>query len=124
MYTSLLKAKGIPRNGLFGLVYAWMYMRTKTPECGCAEAHSKLVGHVAGHGLVPQIPPLKWKEVHAARCTCYVKVMLAGSTGWVEIHVEGETVLYSSEFSHTVIALVTARMFEVIAACSNLEPPQ
>ncbi|KAJ9510352.1 hypothetical protein QJQ45_015824, partial [Haematococcus lacustris] len=68
--------------------------------------------------------PYKRQGGQAARCACCVRSTPAGSTGWVEIHVEGEAAFYSSGRSHTAIGQVTAMMSEVIRACSNLVPQQ
>ncbi|KAJ9511498.1 hypothetical protein QJQ45_029850 [Haematococcus lacustris] len=78
----------------------------------------------AGMGLYSKSHPYRRKGGHAARCACCTKSTLAGSTGWVEIHVEGEAASYRSGCNHTAIGQVTAMMSEVIRACSNLEPEQ
>ncbi|KAJ9523335.1 hypothetical protein QJQ45_005380 [Haematococcus lacustris] len=78
----------------------------------------------AGMGLSSKSHPYKRQGGQAARCACCVRSTSAGSTGWVEIHVEGEAAFYSSGRSHTAIGQVTAMMYEVIKACSNLEPQQ
>ncbi|GFH28429.1 hypothetical protein HaLaN_26915 [Haematococcus lacustris] len=44
-------------NGFSGLISARMQTRIEASECGRAEPHAELVGHVAGYGLVLQIPP-------------------------------------------------------------------
>ncbi|GFH26599.1 hypothetical protein HaLaN_24773, partial [Haematococcus lacustris] len=75
-------------------------------------------------GLSSKSHPYKWKWGHAARCACCVKFAPAGSTGWVEIHVEGEAASYSSKQSLQAIGQVTAQMFDVITDCRNLKPPQ
>ncbi|KAJ9528132.1 hypothetical protein QJQ45_005780 [Haematococcus lacustris] len=75
-------------------------------------------------GLSSKSHPYRRKGGHAARCACCATCTPAGSTGWVEIHVEGEAAFYSSGRSHTAIGQVTAMMYEVIRACSNLEPQQ
>ncbi|KAJ9511439.1 hypothetical protein QJQ45_029900 [Haematococcus lacustris] len=75
-------------------------------------------------GLYSKSHPYRRKGGHAARCACCTKSTLAGSTGWVEIHVEGEAASYRSGCNHTAIGQVTAMMSEVIRACSNLEPEQ
>ncbi|KAJ9504664.1 hypothetical protein QJQ45_013528 [Haematococcus lacustris] len=75
-------------------------------------------------GLSSKSHPYKWQGGQAARCACCVRSTPAGSTGSVEIHVEGEAAFYSSGRSHTAIGQVTAMMYEVIRACSNLEPQQ
>ncbi|KAJ9510638.1 hypothetical protein QJQ45_027557, partial [Haematococcus lacustris] len=77
-----------------------------------------------GMGLYSKSHPYRRKGGHAARCACCTKSTLAGSTGWVEIHVEGEAASYRSGCNHTAIGQVTAMMSEVIRACSNLEPQQ
>ncbi|KAJ9528708.1 hypothetical protein QJQ45_020598 [Haematococcus lacustris] len=59
---------------------------------------------------------------NAARCACCVKFAPAGSTGWVEIHVEGEAASYRSGQSLQAIGQVTAQMDDVITACRNLKP--
>ncbi|KAJ9509596.1 hypothetical protein QJQ45_011232 [Haematococcus lacustris] len=51
-----------------------------------------------------------------------MKSTQAGSTGWVEIHVEGEAASYRSGQSLLAIGQVTAQMSEVTKACDNLEP--
>ncbi|KAJ9531738.1 hypothetical protein QJQ45_021886 [Haematococcus lacustris] len=73
-------------------------------------------------GLSSNSHPYRRKGGHAARCACCATCTPAGSTGWVEIHVEGEAAFYSSGRSHTAIGQVTAMMYKVIRACSNLEP--
>ncbi|KAJ9514477.1 hypothetical protein QJQ45_016216 [Haematococcus lacustris] len=73
-------------------------------------------------GLFSKSHPYKRHGGHAARCACCTKSTQAGSTGWVEIHVEGEAAFYRSGCSHTAIGQVTAQMSEVITACDNLEP--
>ncbi|KAJ9520716.1 hypothetical protein QJQ45_007582 [Haematococcus lacustris] len=73
-------------------------------------------------GLYSKSHPYRRKGGHAARCACCTKSTQAGSTGWVEIHVEGEAAFYRSGCSHTAIGQVTAQMSEVISACDNLVP--
>ncbi|GFH14928.1 hypothetical protein HaLaN_11069 [Haematococcus lacustris] len=74
--------------------------------------------------LISKYHPYKRQGGQAARCACCVRSTPAGSTGWVEIHVEGEAAFYRSGCSHTAIGQVTAMMSEVIRACSNLVPQQ
>ncbi|KAJ9519111.1 hypothetical protein QJQ45_007660 [Haematococcus lacustris] len=75
-----------------------------------------------GMGLSSKFHPYKRQGGQAARCACCVRSKPAGSTGWVEIHVEGEAAFYRSGCNHTAIGQVTATMFEVITACDNLKP--
>ncbi|KAJ9526600.1 hypothetical protein QJQ45_017639 [Haematococcus lacustris] len=72
-------------------------------------------------GLHSKSHPYKWQGGQAARCACCVRSTPAGSTGWVEIHVEGEAASYRSGQSLLAIGHVTAQMAEVIKACDNLE---
>ncbi|KAJ9522586.1 hypothetical protein QJQ45_019668 [Haematococcus lacustris] len=76
----------------------------------------------AGMGLSSRSHPYKWRGGNAARCACCVKFAPAGSTGWVEIHVEGKAAAYRSGQSLLAIGQVTAQMSEVITACDNLKP--
>ncbi|KAJ9523154.1 hypothetical protein QJQ45_023958 [Haematococcus lacustris] len=78
----------------------------------------------AGMGLSSKSHPYKWRGGNAARCACCVKFAPAGSTGWVEIHVEGEAASYRSGQSLQAICQVTAQMDDVITACKNLKPSQ
>ncbi|KAJ9517362.1 hypothetical protein QJQ45_016734, partial [Haematococcus lacustris] len=78
----------------------------------------------AGMGLFSKSHPYKRQGGQAARCACCVRSTPAGSTGWVEIRLEGEAASYRSGCNHTAIGQVTAMMSEVIRACSNLEPRQ
>ncbi|KAJ9526596.1 hypothetical protein QJQ45_017644 [Haematococcus lacustris] len=51
-------------------------------------------------GLSSKTHPYRWKGAHAARCACCLKSTQAGSTGWVEIHVEGEAAAYRPRQCH------------------------
>ncbi|KAJ9533328.1 hypothetical protein QJQ45_026436, partial [Haematococcus lacustris] len=73
-------------------------------------------------GLYSKSHPYRWKGGHAARCACCATCTPAGSTGWVEIHVEGEAASYRSGQSLLAIGQVTAQMAEVMKVCDNLEP--
>ncbi|KAJ9533920.1 hypothetical protein QJQ45_027014, partial [Haematococcus lacustris] len=70
-------------------------------------------------GLYSKSHPYRRKGGHVARCACCATCTPAGSTGWVEIHVEGEAVSYRSGQS---LGQVTAQMAEVMKVCDNLEP--
>ncbi|KAJ9504978.1 hypothetical protein QJQ45_013104 [Haematococcus lacustris] len=58
-----------------------------------------------------------WQRSQEKGIPQLLREVLAGSTGWVEIHVEGEAASYRSG-----IGQVTAQMAEVIKVCDNLEP--
>ncbi|KAJ9530671.1 hypothetical protein QJQ45_014826 [Haematococcus lacustris] len=73
-------------------------------------------------GLYSKSHPYRRKGGHAARCACCATCTPAGSTGWVEIHVEGEAASYRSGQSLLAIGQVTAQMAEVMKVCDNLEP--
>ncbi|GFH09345.1 hypothetical protein HaLaN_04461, partial [Haematococcus lacustris] len=114
-------------NGFSGLISARIYTRIEASECGRAQPHAELVGHVAGMPT-SKYHPYKGKGGHAARCALCVKTTTAGLAGWVEIHVEvhveGEAASYRSGQSLIAIGQVTAQMCEVITACDNLKPSQ
>ncbi|KAJ9507079.1 hypothetical protein QJQ45_004710 [Haematococcus lacustris] len=74
--------------------------------------------------LASKYHPYKRQGGQAARCVCCVRSTPPGSTGWVEIHVEGETASYRSGKSVQAIGQVTAQMDDVITACRNLKPSQ
>ncbi|KAJ9534314.1 hypothetical protein QJQ45_007018 [Haematococcus lacustris] len=74
--------------------------------------------------LASKYHPYKRQGGQAARCLCCVRSTPADSTGWVEVHVEGEEASYRSGQSLEAIGQVTAQMAEVIAACSKLVPQQ
>ncbi|KAJ9516191.1 hypothetical protein QJQ45_024619 [Haematococcus lacustris] len=78
----------------------------------------------AGMGLSSKSHPYKWQGGQAARCACCLRSTPAGSTGWVEIHVEGEAASYRSGQSLQAIGQVTAQIYDVITACKNLKPSQ
>ncbi|KAJ9513649.1 hypothetical protein QJQ45_015406 [Haematococcus lacustris] len=73
-------------------------------------------------GLYSKSHPYRRKGCHAARCACCATCTQASSTGWVEIHVEGEAASYRSRQSLLAIGQVTAQMAEIIKACDNLVP--
>ncbi|KAJ9522749.1 hypothetical protein QJQ45_019843 [Haematococcus lacustris] len=73
-------------------------------------------------GLYSKSHPYRRKGCHAARCACCATCTPASSTGWVEIHVEGEAASYRSGQSLLAIGQVTAQMAEIIKACDNLVP--
>ncbi|KAJ9523961.1 hypothetical protein QJQ45_022390 [Haematococcus lacustris] len=73
-------------------------------------------------GLYSKSHPYRRKGCHAARCACCATCTQASSTGWVEIHVEGEAASYRSGQSLLAIGQVTAQMAEIIKACDNLVP--
>ncbi|KAJ9508804.1 hypothetical protein QJQ45_028117 [Haematococcus lacustris] len=77
---------------------------------------------IAGMGLYSKSHPYRRKGCHAARCACCATCTQASSTGWVEIHVEGEAASYRSGQSLLAIGQVTAQMAEIIKACDNLVP--
>ncbi|GFH29657.1 hypothetical protein HaLaN_28352, partial [Haematococcus lacustris] len=93
----------------------------RASECGRAETHAELVGHVAGMPA-SKYHPYKGKGGHAARCAVCVTSTPTGRADWVGIHVEGEAASYRSGQSLLAIGQVTAQMAEVIKACDNLVP--
>ncbi|KAJ9508470.1 hypothetical protein QJQ45_012002 [Haematococcus lacustris] len=85
-------------------------------------SHSNDSNNSRRMGLYSKSHPYRRKGCHAARCACCATCTQASSTGWVEIHVEGEAASYRSGQSLLAIGQVTAQMAEIIKACDNLVP--
>ncbi|KAJ9519178.1 hypothetical protein QJQ45_007735 [Haematococcus lacustris] len=76
-------------------------------------AHHRLTEWPGSRMLASKYHPYKRQGGQAARCLCCVRSTPAGSTGWVEIHVEGEAASYRSGPSARICARAAAAAFAV-----------